>query len=189
MSASAEDGYYALARPPLFKSQTDVPSIETPAPQGWEVKPYSGSQYPTYGAWQRSFPLRNAFVGYAGRFVYEQSGAGATDTCSQLGSNTAKATGVTGGGWFANQNGIWGLDDIGMWSQGVDWYQKNVTLPCHFTVADMYIDGRTGSYKYTTNQLTFEIQATKIYSEVQPQFGSLVKECENYPSLKGQCKP
>ena len=91
---------------------------------------------------------------------------------------------MTGGGWFVTQNGDWGLDDIGMWSRGVDWYQKNVTLPCHFTHAqDMFIDGRTQTYKYTTNQLTFEIQATKIYSEV-----NLVKGCENYPSLKGQCK-
>jgi hypothetical protein len=55
----------------------------------------------------------------------------------------------------------------------------------------MYIDSRNGpsSSPYTTNQLTFQIQATKIYSEVQPQGGSVVKECENYPSLKGSCKP
>jgi hypothetical protein len=175
----------------LFKSQTDLPTSETPTPQAWSVRPASlGSQYPTVGVWQRALPLLNGFTGFAGRFVYEQSGTGTTDTCWKLGSKTGQVTGVTGGGWFVDQNGNWGLDGIGMWSQGVDWYQKNVTLPCHFTmVQDMYVDGRTQTYNYTTNQLTFEIQATKIYSEVQSQSGSLVKECENYPSLKGQCKP
>ncbi len=187
----AEDGYYALAVPPLFKSQTDLPAVETPTPQGWSLGPSGlGSQYPTIGLWERAFPLLNGFVGFAGRFVYEQAGTGTTDTCWVPLSPTAKATGVTGGGWFVTQNGHWGYDGVGMRSQGVDWYQKNVTLPCHFTlVQDMYIDGRTQPYKYTTNQLTFEIQATKIYSEVQPANASLVKECENYPGLKGNCKP
>jgi len=55
----------------------------------------------------------------------------------------------------------------------------------------MYIDTMNGPSRlpYTTNQLTFQIQSTKIYSEVQPQIGGLVKECENYPSLKGNCRP
>jgi len=191
LAISAEDGYYPLAVPPLFKSQTDQPASESPIPQGWSLGPATmGSQYPTFGIWERALPLLNGFIGFAGRFVYEQSGTGTTDACWKLGSPTAMVTGVTGGGVFVDQNGDWGLDYIGMRSQGVDWYQRNQTLPCHITmVQDMYIDGRTQAYMYTTNQLTFEIQATKIYSEVQPQFGSLVKECENYPSLKGSCKP
>jgi hypothetical protein len=63
----------------LFKSQTDLPTSETPTPQGWSVRPASlGSQYPTVGVWQRALPLLNGFTGFAGRFVYEQSGTGAT---------------------------------------------------------------------------------------------------------------
>jgi hypothetical protein len=194
MTNFAEGPYFFCAVPPLFKSSTDIPTLEIPSPQGWAIQPFSGSQYPTYGAWQRSLPLLNGFVGYAGRFVFEQSGppTSATDTCYAPLSPTARNTGVTGGGWFVSQNDVWGNDDIGMKSQGVTWYQKNVTLPCQYTSQqNMYIDtiGGPSASPYTTNQLTFQIQATKIYSEVQPQGGSVVKECENYPSLKGSCKP
>ena len=53
----AEGSYYALAVPPLFKSQTDLPAAETPTAQGWSVGPSSlGSIYPTVGLWERAFP-------------------------------------------------------------------------------------------------------------------------------------
>lgn len=175
-----------------------MPSSETPAPGSWVVKPYSNSHYGTFGAWERTFPVYvdpngNSFLRYPGRFVYEQTGpAGATDTCysNNALNPTSKVTGVTGGGWFVNPNNVWEWDDIGMWSQGIDWYKANVTIPCYFTVAqDMYIDGRTGPAYYTTNQLTFEIDPTEIWSEVQPKSGAVVKECEYYPISRRTCRP
>lgn len=65
------------------------------------------------------------------------------------------------------------------------------TLPCGFAVAqDMYIDGRTGPMKYTTNQLGFVIGAAQIDSEVEIQGSSSpVDICAFYPSAHGKCKP
>jgi len=183
----SEGPYYYLARPPLFKSQTDLPPSETPAIPGWAA--VNGSINATYGSWQRTFPPLGGFIGYAGRFLYEQTGAaGATDNCWATGdpSQVQQVTGVTGGGWYVYNDDTWSPDFIGMNSQSNDWYQKNQpNLPCHFTVPqDMYIDGRTQTWKYTTDQLTFEIDATKIYSEVQPQGGSVVEGCEYYSNSK-----
>jgi hypothetical protein len=99
---------------------------------------------------------------------------------------------VTGGGWFVDQDDIWQWDDIGMWSQGIDWYRQNVgTLPCGFTVdQDMYIDGRTGPLEYTVNQLSFVISSNQIDSEVETQGSTApVDICEYYPSAHGKCKP
>lgn len=160
--------------------------------------PYSGSAYATYGAWYRTFPTyvsnRNSFGRFVDRFVYEQSGPGAMDTCWPQAPNspTDQVIGVTGGGWFVNQNDIWEWDDIGMWSQGIDWYRQNVgTLPCGFTVdQDMYIDGRIGPVEYTVNKLSFLISSSQIDSEVEIQGSSSpVDICKYYPSAHGKCKP
>lgn len=38
--------------------------------------------------------------------------------------------------------------------------------------------------RYTTNQLTFKIEARKLCSEVQPMGGATASECENYRTRK-----
>ncbi|HEV2386751.1 MAG TPA: IPT/TIG domain-containing protein [Candidatus Acidoferrales bacterium] len=193
-----EGPYYSRIVPPLFKGQVDLPDYESPTGTGFVIKPHSGSQYPTFGAWYRTLPPyisnNTSFSRFVGRFVYEQSGTGATDTCwtQNPGGPTDQVIGVTGGGWFVNQNDIWEWDNIGIWSQGIDWYRGNVgTLPCGYAVAqDMYIDGRTGPVKYTTNELGFVIGATQIDSEVEIQGSSTpVDICTFYPSAHGKCKP
>lgn len=85
-------------------------------------------------------------------------------------------------------------DNIGMRSQAVDWYQEHQpSLPCYFTVSQqMHIDGRTQDYTYTTNQLTFTIDSSEIFSEVQPDSGGAVEGCEYYSGskvAKRSCKP
>ncbi|MDE3135740.1 MAG: hypothetical protein KGL59_04150 [Acidobacteriota bacterium] len=175
-----EASYWYFAAPPLLKSQTDLPASETPSAQGWAA-PYP-SQNATVGLWERTLVPSPASVNaFAGRFVFEQSGGTAGDTCYVALSPTPKATGVTGGGWYVTQTGNWGWDYVGMWSQGVDWYQQNVSLPCDITLPQqMNVDGLSGPQPYTTNQLMYEITATKVYSEVQPQGGSVTFECEYY---------
>jgi hypothetical protein len=57
----------------------------------------------------------------------------------------------------------------------------------------MYIDARTSPATapfepYTTNTLMpVEITPKQLLTGVQPEGGSMVTECENYPSLKGKC--
>lgn len=140
----------------------------------------------------------NSFVEFSGRFVYEQNGsAGATDNCFVTGDPTLyvrEVTGLAGGGWFVTQNGVWQSDDIGMNSPEVDWYQEHQpNLPCHWTTSqELYINGRTQDYSYTTNQLTFTISKTKIYSEVQTEDGSTYEGCEYYSNktaYKKKCTP
>ncbi len=196
----SEGPYYYLAQPPLFKSATDQPSGETPTFDSWGLGPsWDASVNPTFGEWSRQFPEvlsgGNLLVEFAGRFVYEQNGAGASDSCYTEGAPSAPSwirpvTGLSGGGWFVTSAGVWEYDDIGESSQWVDWYQSNVALPCDWTVSqEMYIDGRTTTYKYTLNQLTYEIDSNEIYSEVQPQGGSVVKGCEYYSGSKVGKKP
>jgi hypothetical protein len=187
--------------PPLFKAPTDVPASEVPAP----TSPYWGAVYPsanaTVGLWQRTLPQSQTVQGYsefAGRFVYEQNGGTASDSCNVPLSPTPKVTGLSGGGWFVDQYGLWGKDAIGMWSQGVDWYQKNVQLPCQITMPQaMYVNERTGTgppmqNAYTSNQLMYVIYPTEVYSEVETQAQQTVEECEYYSNSavsNKKCKP
>lgn len=173
---------------PMFKAVTDLPASETPTSEGWGNIPDSGSQYPTYGTWQRTLPTSgDGLVEFAGRFVYEQNGGSPIDACWKPGSLTGQGTTLSGGGWYVDQNGNWGLDWIGIWSQGIDWYQSNVGLPCDITIPQlMHTDAGGGQPQYTTNQLIIEIRASEVRSEVQPQGGSAVKQCLGYPPGPGQ---
>jgi hypothetical protein len=186
-----EGAFWYFIKPPLFKGQTDLPTDELPTPLPWGLGPsWDNSVNKTYGVWQRQFPSvasgGQLLSEFGGRFVYEQNGsAGATDNCYVTGNPSQynqQVTGLSGGGWFVTQGGIWEYDDIGMRSQSIDWYQQNQpNLPCHFTMSqDMYIDGRTQTLKYTTNQLEFIIGTNELTSEVQPEGGSVVKTCEYY---------
>lgn len=188
----AEDGYYDLAHPPLFKSQTDNPASESVVAQGWITGP--GNTYPSYGVWKRVLPPINSFVGYAGRFVYEQSGGPATDGCysgfpgSIMGEVT---TTVTGGGWFVDQNGDWEPDYLGFNDGFISYYQNHYGpfgTTCFITgPQDLYIDGRTGPVKYITDtQMPAEIAPHKLLTGVAPGGGQMVTECEGYPK-KGKC--
>lgn len=191
---SDESAYWESAQPPLFKSETDLPASEVPTFYQWVIYPGSGSQYATYGGWERTLVASpGVATDFSGRFVFEQVGGNGTDTCAAEappGDPTPPFTAVSGGGWYVNQNGIWALDAIGIRSQGVTWYQANVSLPCSMTIPqDMHIDARNGDDHYTTNQLIYEIAPTEIYSKIVPEVGAEVQACENYPSLKGKCKP
>ncbi len=202
----ADEGpYWYFVAPPLLKSQTDAPAGETPQAYGWAAVHNSASA--TYGAWQRTLSPLSASPGgsvaFAGRSVFEQTGAaGATDTCWMTGDPAQyvqEVTGVTGGGWYVYSDDTWYWDYIGMNSQAIDWYRAHQPndIPCSFTVPqDMYIDERTASgsppemLKYTSSLLTFVVDASKIYSEVQPVGGNVVEECKYYPSQGGRkCNP
>jgi hypothetical protein len=192
---AAEGPSYGLGVPPLFKSQTGLPTSESPIPQGWSLgSPANGSLLPTYGLWARTLPPLNGFIGFSERFVYEQSGGPATDGCYFTNSQYARVTTtLSGGGWFVDQNGDWGTDVIGIKSQADSYYQGYYGpkgLTCGITgPQNMYIDGRTGPVQYTTDQqMPAKITPTELLTGIQPKGGQMVTECENYPSLKGKCK-
>jgi hypothetical protein len=202
----ADEGpYWFFIQPPLFKSQsgeppfvsqTDVPALETPAPQGW-AGPVN--TIPTYGLWERTDAGSPDLTGmFESRFVYEQSGGAATDLCDYTGSGYLPVTSATtGGGWFLNQTDQWGLDIIGISSGAVTTYQDHwaqYNEGCAIAGPQaMYIDSRLDPaaepfQPYTENTLmTAEITPTQLLTGVQPQGGSMVTECENYPSTKGKC--
>ena len=98
-----------------------------------------------------------------------------------------------GGGWYVDQGSQWGIDFIGIWGQGVTWYQNNVAMPCQMTIPQqMNIDGRTDSWSYNTNQLIYEIESDEVLAEVQTQTGSVAEECEYYSNGNvgnRKCKP
>lgn len=202
----AEGAYYNLGVPPLFKSQTDQPASETPAPDAtpWSLGPPSaGSLYKTYGRWDRTLPLSpDGFNEFAGRFVYEQSGGAATDGCYAALPNThfTKVTSVTsGGGWYVNTSSVWGVDIIGIKSQAVSFYQEYYAIPaskaCEITGPQaMHIDARTGpsATPYTTNTLMpADIASNSFTVGVQPSGSTMVKKCEPYSYTtgvgKGKC--
>ncbi len=116
---SAEGPYYRWGVPPLFKSATDLPLVETAAfSNEWVTAPLS--TLPTLAVFGRTFPFLDGFVGFAGRFVYEQSGGAPTDMCwYSPGDPQPEVTESTlgGGGWYVDPNGSWGGDKIGMSSQ------------------------------------------------------------------------
>ena len=158
---------------PLFKSQTDIPTTESPQFLGWLAT--NGSQDPTYGAWQRVLPLStDGLVNFSGRFVFEQfaPGAGASDGCHQQAADLLgdpnlvpfpAVNGVSGGGWYVNASGVWGSghmldgstnlnfsDDIGINSDRVIWYQQHLQQ-CTITVYQtMAIDAVNGPVPYNT---------------------------------------
>ncbi len=189
---------------PLWKSQTDLPALDSPSPDSsnpWVICPQSGSPYTTCGAWQHivSAITANKYVEFAGRFVFEQSGGAPTDGCWFTNSKFAPTTSViTGGGWYVNAFGTWGDDAIGEWSPKISYYQQYGTLPCEITGPQaMFVDERTmidypGSPYTTDMHLNAEITPTELLTGVQPQGGQMVTECENYSYtkgvLKGKCK-
>jgi hypothetical protein len=188
----AEGAYYQLGHPPLFKSQMDKPPIESPLPQGWWTGP--GSTLPTYGQWERVLPTVNSFIGYAGRFVYEQSGGAATDGCWYSGSSYAyQAATLSGGGWLVDQSGDWGLDTMGFSSQFDSFYQDRygpMAETCQITTPQtLYIDGRTGPVSYITDtQMPAEITPKDLLTGVAAGGAQMVTECEPYPGIRGKCK-
>jgi hypothetical protein len=188
------EGYsYESAVPPLFRSRTDKPPSESVLPQGWWTGP--GSTLPTYGLWERVLPPVNSFTGFAGRFVYEQSGGPATDGCYfGTADKYAEVTStLSGGGWFVDQNGDWGYDTIGL-SSGFDSYYQGYYGPegltCQITGPQaLYTGGRTGPSKYITDtQRPAEITPTELLTGVAPGSGQMVTECEPYPKIKGKCR-
>jgi hypothetical protein len=193
---------------PLFKSQTDLPTTESPEFLGWLAT--NGSQDPTYGAWQRVLPQStDGLVQFSGRFVFEQRapGGSAIDGCYNASNGTSPYppyTGVTGGGWYTNASGVWGSgnldgttnlsnsDDIGINSDRVQWYQQNVSQCSIIVYQTMFIDGvnapiayNTGGPNGSTNQLQIVIDNTlgpPLYcTGVIPSGSSLVPACEQYP--------
>lgn len=189
---SAEGPYYYFGVPLLFKSATDKPPSESVVFQGWTT--YSGDTLPTVALWERDLPLLDGFVGFAGRFVYEQSGGTATDGCSYDGSKYLPyTTTLTGGGWFVDKNGKWSPDETGLSSE-VDTFYQNYYGPkgetCEITgPQDLWISRRAGSVKYITDtQMPAEITPTDLFVGLQPGSGQMVTACEPYPKLKGKCK-
>lgn len=179
--------------PPLFKSGTDVPYGEAVAFQGWWAGP--GPTLPTYGLWERDLPAHTLNAGFAGRFVYEQSGGAATDGCWYPGSKYLPYTStLSGGGWFVDQSGDWGPDESGLPSQ-VDSFYQNYYGPqgqtCEITGPQrLYIDARTGPVPYIVDtQTPAEITPKDLLNGVAPgEGGQAVTACEPYPSIKGKCK-
>lgn len=206
---SEEGPFYFYVKPPLFKtqndvppfvSQTDVPAIETPESNGWIIPQGSKSQYETYGVWWRTDlgePDMNGM--FESRFVYEQSGGAATDGCYAAFPNSTYlqvASVTSGGGWFLNQSDQWGTDLIGMESQAVSFYQQYYAIPyakdCKITGPQaMYIDARTQPVTvpfepYTTNTLmTADITSSSLTTGVQSSGSTMVKECEPYSYKSG----
>lgn len=192
---SAEGSYYQLAVPPLFKSLTDKPTGETPAFTGtWATLP--GSTLPTASFWQRAFPVLSGFVGFAGRFVYEQPGGAPTDGCyfgttDKYPKITANL--LTGGGWYVDQNGGWGDDAMGISSQVVSYYQNYYGpqgITCEIVNPQaLYISARGGAVGYIIDtQMPAEIMPEDLIEGIQPGSGPMVTACEVYPRLKGKCK-
>lgn len=179
---------YGLGVPPLFKSASDLPLAESVISNGWVV----GS--PTLAVWGRTFPLLDGFVGFAGRFVYEQSGGAPTDGCYYDGSGHPQVTRTLGGGlWYVDPSGGWGDDKIGMDSQWDTDYQNHYGpngQTCEITTPqDLYIDTRAGAERYITDtQMPAEITPKDLIVGLQPDGGQMVTVCEPYPSLKGKCK-
>ena len=113
---------------PLFKSQTEVPSTETPQFLGWAADAVDDHLDPSFdandpdlqtqGAWQRTLPLSsNGVAKFAGRFVVEQNAASAVDGCYNASGGLGpydEATGVSGGDWWVNGSNIWG-SGLGYW--------------------------------------------------------------------------
>lgn len=101
---------------------------------------------------------------------------------------------VSGGGWFLDQSDQW-LDTIGDTPNNDTFYQDYWGVEgCTITgPQDMHIDSRLGPVNepfepYTSNTLMpVDINPTQLRTGVQPEGGSMVSECENYPSLKGKC--
>lgn len=111
---------------PLWKSETDLPTSDSPffdSSDPWTNIQGSGSQYATYGNWDHAVsPFFNGYVEFAGRFVFEQSGGTASDGRHFEGSQHPAVTNViTGGGWYVNAGGDWGDDAIGMMSQWISY--------------------------------------------------------------------
>ncbi len=169
------DGWSDL---PLVNSAPLFPADESPAAGGWTAIP--GSQYPTQGLFDRTLPTLPGFILFAGRFVYEQVGGEASDGCYTSDSPTAKFTGVTGGGWYVDGSGVWGPDTIGIWSQGVDWYQDHYGPNGECTiVVPQAMNINTvdeGGTQYTTNQLIIEIWPDEVCTEVETQDSQTVKQ-------------
>ena len=179
--------------PPLFRNGTTSPATESPSFYNWSLGS-DGSLLKTYGLWVRTLPLLGGLVGYAGRFVYEQNDGQATDNCHFALSQYPKVTStLSGGGWYVTQNGDWGYDQSGFNSQFISYYQnyyKPNNLSCTITgPQEMYMDARMGPVPYTVDtQMPADITPTELLVGMQPNGGSMVKACENYPSLKGKCK-
>lgn len=171
---------------PLFKSQTDIPSTETPLFRGWI--PIELSLFDTtVGAWARILPVTaDGLTAFPGRFVYEQNAQPAFDGCwaeaLDLGftpyemhrAGFFQTTGVSGGGWYVDSFGNWGTnpdllwaDDIGARNYVVDWLQSNGVTPCTVTVyQQMFIDTISGPVTYNTNTLKAEIDSWRVWSTV-----------------------
>jgi hypothetical protein len=191
---------------PLLKSHTDLPNTESPSFLTWvTINPDLDK---TYGAWQRTLPQSSdGFVEFSGRFVYEQSATGTFDGCWNGAAGNSpypQLTGVSGGAWYVNTSGVWGSgnlrsgsndpllsDDIGIDSDRVKWYQRNVHS-CTITVhQEMLIDSVNGPVAYntdqfgTTNQHEIDIDSSlssPLYcTGVIPNGGSLVPMCQQYP--------
>jgi len=200
-------GYYC-SDVPLFKSQTDMPSTESPGFLGWVAA--NQSPDPTHGAWQRTMPLSSdGLTEFPGRFVFEQvaPGGGGVDACyngSNGNSPFPPFTRVTGGGWYVNANGVWGSgwapvggtnllhsDDIGINSDGVQWYQQQVGECSIKLQQTMFIDSLDGATAYNTagpygatNQLEIDISTAPgagVCTSVTPSGGSKATACKDYP--------
>ncbi len=193
----AEDGYYYTGVPPLFKDRPDIPPSAPVTSEGWTT--LSGSTLQTAVLWERTFASLNGFVGYAGRFVYEQPDGTATDACWFSGSKYLPYTStLSGGGWFVDQSGRWEPDESGLPSQVDSYYQDHYGpqgQTCAITgYQALYIDTRTGqapyyNYEYDVNtQMPAKITPTDLTVGLQPGSGQMVTACEPYPKLKGKCK-
>lgn len=170
---------------PLVSSTPLFPADDSPSAQGWGA--ILGSEYPTQGLFNRTMPSFPGFVEFAGRFVYEQDGGDAFDGCYTSESITPEFTGVTGGGWYVNASGVWGPDVIGMWSQGVDWYQQHEPDGCTITVPQaMNVNTRDDVLtEYSTNQLVVKIWSNEVCTEVETQDLQTVKQGLAYPPTPG----
>ena len=171
---------YACSDAPLVKTQTEIPTTETPAFLGWTPSAAGGDA--VYGAWKRTLPLSSdGIVEFAGRFVFEQvaPGGGGIDGCYNAAGGASPFpafTAVTGGEWYVNSSGIWASgyspfgsslllsDYIGIPSVGLVWYQGHVGQCSIALYQTMFIDSVVGSVSYnsagtngSTNELHIDV--------------------------------
>ena len=94
---------------------------------------------------------------------------------------------ITDGGWHVDSSGAWGPDIVGIWSQGVDWYQQHEPAGCTIVVPQaMNINTMDELLtQYTTNQLIIKISPNEVCTEVMTMDSQTVKQGLAYPPPPG----
>ncbi len=124
--------------------------------------------------WQQT--LAPAAVNFAGRTVTEVNpvaggGGSGLDSCHFAGSAFAVFDRVTGGNWVVRAGNLWGVDYVGWFRNGVDYYRNRGRAPCGTSFQQqMVINVAAGTAPYggnntgNTNTLGGDINVRSVTS-------------------------